>query len=104
MIRSGVAEVADDTDEPGGRRVQRLAADRRRLPPVHAHDQPGQHPAVGQVNPGGTLPGELAVAVGQGQPRRRDHGHQLVQIGLFVPDRRLPRGHLHCRHRFRLAI
>jgi len=96
--------VAYDADEPGGRRVQRLAADRRRLAPVDADDEPGQHPAVGQVDPGRTGTGQLPVGVGQGERRRRDHGHQLVQIGLFVPDGRLPRGHLHCRHRSTLAF
>ena len=103
-VRTGVAEMAHDSDEAGRRGLQRLAADRRGLPSVHTHDQPGQHPAVGQVDSGGTLTRQLAVPVGQGQPRRRDHGHQLVQIGLFVPDGRLPRGNLDCRHRFRLAI
>jgi hypothetical protein len=96
--------VPYDADEPGGCGVQRLAADVRRLPPVHADDEPGQHAAVGQVDPGGTVAGQLPVRVGQGQPRRRDHDHELVQIRLFAPDRRLPRGHLHCRHRFRLAF
>jgi hypothetical protein len=78
--------VPDDAGEAGGRGVEGLAGDRCGLVPVHPHDQPGQHPAVGQVDPGRTGSGELPGAVREDQPRRGDGGHQLMQIGLLVPD------------------